>query len=141
MTVTALAFDYGLKSIGVAYGQALTGSGKELPLLSARDGIPDWGKIEQLLQEWKPKRLIVGLPLNMDGSESELCIRVRKFGRRLYGRFSIDVEYMDERLSTFDAKQEAKERRHKGDYRSNPIDSIAARIILESWFIQQNSKV
>jgi len=138
MTTTVLAFDYGLHNIGVAYGQTLTGSGTELPPLSAKDGIPDWNNVQTLLNEWKPKQLIVGLPLNMDGSESELCIRAKKFGRRLHGRFNIDVDYMDERLSTFDAKQEAKLRGHKGDYRNNPIDSIAARLILESWFTQNS---
>jgi putative Holliday junction resolvase len=138
MTITALAFDYGLKNIGVAYGQSLTGQGKELPPLNAKDGTPNWDQMANLLKEWKPEILIVGLPLNMDDSESELCIRARKFGRRLKGRFMLEVELMDERLSTFSAKQEAKERGHKGNYKDNPIDSIAARLILESWLSQQN---
>lgn len=139
MTITALAFDYGLQNIGVAYGQSLTGQGKELTPLNAKDGIPDWDNIASLLTEWKPTLLVVGLPLNMDDSESELCVRARKFSRRLQGRFGIDVELMDERLSTFDAKQEAKARGHKGDYKNNPIDSIAARLILESWFAQSTN--
>lgn len=133
-TTTAIAFDYGLSNIGVAYGQSLTGQGNELTPISAKDGIPNWDEIAQLLSEWKPSVIIVGLPLNMDDSESELCVRARKFGRRLHGRFSIDVVYMDERLSTFDAKQEAKSRGHKGNYKQHPVDSIAARLILESWF-------
>jgi putative holliday junction resolvase len=137
MTTTALAFDYGLQNIGVAYGQALTGQSTELAPLKAKDGIPDWTQIAILLGEWKPSLIVVGLPLNMDGTESELCLRVRKFARRLQGRFTINVELMDERLSTFDAKQEAKKRGHKGNYKDNPIDSIAARLILESWFSHQ----
>lgn len=136
MTITALAFDYGLKNIGVAYGQSLTGQGKELAPLQAKDGIPNWDAVAALLKEWKPTKVVVGLPLNMDDTESELCLRARKFARRLHGRFSVEVELVDERLSTFDAKQEAKSRGHKGDYRNNPIDSIAARLILESWFSQ-----
>lgn len=134
MTITALAFDYGLQNIGVAYGQSLTGQATELAPINAKDGIPRWEDIAALLQEWKPTTVVVGLPLNMDDSESELCVRARKFGRRLHGRFSVDIEFMDERLSTFDAKQEAKARGHKGNYKQNPIDSIAARLILESWF-------
>ncbi|MFT6101687.1 MAG: putative Holliday junction resolvase [Granulosicoccus sp.] len=134
MTITALAFDYGLKNIGAAYGQSITGQANELPPISARDGIPKWEDIETLLNEWKPDVVVVGLPLNMDGSESELSQRARKFARRIHGRFSSKVDFMDERLSTFDAKQEAKSRGHKGDYKQNPIDSIAARLILESWF-------
>jgi putative Holliday junction resolvase len=138
MTTTALAFDYGLQNIGVAYGQSLTGQATELAPLKAKDGIPRWEDIAALLSEWRPAIIIVGLPLNMDDSESELCIRARKFGRRIYGRFSVEVQYMDERLSTFDAKQEAKARGHKGNYKENPIDSIAARLILESWFSSSN---
>jgi putative Holliday junction resolvase len=137
MTITALAFDYGLQNIGVAYGQSLTGQGNELAPLNAKDGIPNWDAVSALLAEWKPSVVIVGLPLNMDDTESELCVRAKKFARRIHGRFNIDVELMDERLSTFDAKQEAKARGHKGNYRKNPIDSIAARLILESWFSQQ----
>lgn len=136
MTITALAFDYGLQNIGVAYGQSLTGNGQELAPLKARDGIPDWQQVEKLLAEWRPKVVVVGMPFNMDDTESELCARAKKFGRRLHGRFGANVEYMDERLSTFDAKQEALERGHKGDYRNQPVDSIAARLILESWFNQ-----
>ncbi len=138
MIQTVLAFDYGTQSIGVAYGQSLTNKAKELPPLKANDGVPDWNTVATLLQEWQPHRLIVGLPLNMDGSESDLCARARKYGRRLHGRFNLPVEWMDERLSTFDAKQEARERGHKGNYQQDPIDSIAARLILEIWF-QQNT--
>jgi putative holliday junction resolvase len=134
MTITALAFDYGLKNIGVAYGQSLTGQATELTPINAKDGIPRWEEIAALLDEWKPTIIVIGLPLNMDDSESELCVRARKFGRRIHGRFAMKIVFMDERLSTFDAKQEAKTRGHKGNYKQNPIDSIAARLILESWF-------
>ncbi|MGS2717913.1 Holliday junction resolvase RuvX [Eionea flava] len=139
MTTTAIAFDYGISNIGVAYGQSLTGQGQELPPINARDGVPHWEDIANLLTEWKPSIIIIGLPLNMDDSESELCTRVKKFGRRLHGRFGVTIAYMDERLSTFDAKQEAKLRGHKGNYKQNPIDSIAARLILESWFATPSS--
>lgn len=141
MIQTALAFDYGTQSIGIAYGQSLTGKAKELPPLKANDGIPNWEDVAKLLKEWQPQILIVGLPLNMDGSESDLCVRARKYGRRLQGRFNLPVEWMDERLSTFDAKQEANERGHRGNYKEDPIDSIAARLILESWFSQQKTKI
>lgn len=128
-----MAFDYGLKNIGVAVGQTVTQTGTELPALSARDGIPQWDQIEKLLNEWQVGTILVGLPLNMDDSESELSKRARKFGNRLHGRFGIDVHWVDERLSTREAKAEAAERGHRGNYGDEPIDSIAARIILESW--------
>lgn len=134
MFQTVLAFDYGLKNIGVAYGQSVTGTATELAPLKARDGIPDWEHIAALLKEWRPQLLLVGLPLNMDDTESELSQRARKFGSRLNGRFGLPVEMFDERLTTRLAKEEARERGHKGDYASLPVDSIAARLLLESWF-------
>lgn len=132
-----MAFDYGLKNIGVAYGQSLTGTANELKPLPARDGVPDWLKVQQLLDEWQPQQLVVGLPLNMDGSESELCPRARKFANRLSGRFNLPVTLHDERLSTREAKEEAWDRGHHGHYAAAPIDSIAARLILEGWLANQ----
>ncbi|SHF79985.1 putative holliday junction resolvase [Microbulbifer donghaiensis] len=131
--ITALAFDFGTRSIGLAFGQSLTGSARELPPLPARDGKPDWDQVQRLVDEWRPHYLLVGLPLNMDGSESEFGARARKFGQRLHGRTGLPVEYVDERLSTRAAKEEAFERGHKGNYARDPVDSIAARIILEDW--------
>ena len=131
--ITALAFDFGTRSIGLAFGQSLTGSARELAPLPAKDGKPEWDRVQQLIDEWKPKVLLVGLPLNMDGSESEFGARARKFGQRLHGRSGLPVEYVDERLSTRAAKEEAASRGHKGNYARDPVDSIAARIILEDW--------
>lgn len=131
---TLLAFDYGLKNIGVAYGQSVTGTARELSPLKARDGVPDWEQVNKLIKEWQPQLLLVGLPLNMDDTESELSQRARKFANRLHGRFALPVEMFDERLTTRMAKEEAWERGHKGDFGSAPVDSIAARLLLESWF-------
>jgi len=131
-----IAFDYGTRNIGVASGQSVTRTAQELPALRAKDGIPDWNELEKLLKEWKPAKVIVGLPLNMDDSEGELAARARKFGNRLKGRFGVDVELVDERLSSFEAKGEVMARGGSRDYRNNPVDSIAARLILESWFNQ-----
>ncbi|WP_237068455.1 Holliday junction resolvase RuvX [Microbulbifer guangxiensis] len=131
--LTALAFDFGTRSIGTAYGQTLTASARELPPLPAKEGQPDWNQVQRLIDEWQPKLLLVGLPLNMDGSESELSQRARKFGNRLHGRTGLPVEFADERLSTRAAKEEAFERGHRGNYARDPVDSIAARIILEDW--------
>lgn len=133
-SLTVLAFDYGLKNIGLAYGQNITGTATELPPLAARDGVPNWEQVAAVLKEWQPQLLLVGLPLNMDDTESELSQRARTFGNRLHGRFSLPVEMFDERLTTRLAKEEARERGHKGDYANLPVDSIAARLLLESWF-------
>lgn len=138
MTIKSLlAFDYGTKNIGVATGQTVTRSANAQAGLKANDGIPDWSQIERLLKEWQPDLVLVGLPLNMDDSESELSARARKFANRLHGRFGVKVELVDERLSSFEAKGEVMERGGSRHYKTNPVDSIAARLILESWFARQ----
>ena len=123
---TALAFDYGTRKIGVAVGQSITGTATALPVLGARDGIPDWEAVGKLIAQWQPAVLVVGLPLNMDGSESELSARARKFANRLHGRFGLVVELEDERLSTRSARPFVG----KG---TQLLDSHAAAIVLESW--------
>jgi putative Holliday junction resolvase len=133
MIKTLLAFDYGTKNIGVATGQTITSSANSLPPLKAKDGVPDWNHIEKLMADWKPDLVLVGLPLNMDDSESELSTRARKFANRIHGRFGVKINMMDERLTTFEAKGEVMRRRGSRDYKNNPVDSIAARLILEGW--------
>jgi putative Holliday junction resolvase len=128
-----LAFDYGLRQIGVAVGNSELGTTQPLTVLRARDGQPDWREVEALLEEWQPQRLIVGDPLNMDGSVSELAQRARRFARRLEGRFRIAAELVDERLSSFAVKQEQREAGHRGDYRARPVDSLAAELILRDY--------
>lgn len=128
-----MAFDFGLRQIGVAVGNCLLLSSQPLAIIRAKDGIPDWSAIEQLIQEWRPDLLIVGDPINMDGSDSPLSERARKFGRRLHGRLGLRVEMVDERLSSFEAKQLSRERGHRGDYKRQPIDSQAAELVLQTW--------
>lgn len=99
-----LGFDYGTKQIGVAVGQMITRQARELCNLKAQDGIPRWEQIEALIKEWQPDALVVGLPLNMDGTPSDMCVRAEKFARRLNGRFNLPVHTHDERLTTFAAK-------------------------------------
>jgi len=134
MINTLLAFDYGTKNIGIAVGQTITSSANSLAPLKAKDGVPNWENIEKIIQEWKPDLVLVGLPLNMDDTESELSARARKFANRIHGRFGVKVELVDERLTSFEAKGEVMSRGGSRDYKNNPIDSIAARLILESWF-------
>lgn len=128
-----IAFDFGTTNIGVAIGQTITGTATVLSALKARNGIPDWKKVKKLLQEWKPELLVVGLPLNMDGTEQYITIKARQFANRLKSRFKIKIKLHDERLSTVDAR--ANLFYHKG-YRAlykNNIDSASAAVILCSW--------
>ncbi len=135
MSRVILAFDYGTNNIGMACSQT-AGSASELPALKARDGIPNWQELQKILEQWQPQLCVVGLPLNMDDSDNPITVRARKFANRLHGRFGIKVELMDERLSTREAKAEAMDRGHRGNFQQAPIDSIAARLILESWLSQ-----
>lgn len=138
---TFLCFDFGVKRFGVACGNSLLKSASELPPIKAKEGIPDWTIIEHLVAEWRPAGFVVGLPLNMDGSESEMSLRAKKFGKRLKGRFNKPVEMMDERLSSFEAKQSVKERSGRYvDFGDHSVDGAAACLILESWFASASNE-
>ena len=78
---TILGFDFGLKRIGVAVGQTVTQSARPLTILNAKQGVPDWLEIKKLILEWGVNALIVGLPLNMDGTEQPITARAREFGQ------------------------------------------------------------
>ena len=131
---TILAFDYGLKSIGVAVGQRLTGTASTLKALKAQDGTPNWQQIEALLKEWQPELVVVGLPLNMDGSEQPFTARVHKFINRLHGRFGVKVIAQDERLTTVDARAELFSQGGFKKLSKDAVDCYSAKLILESWF-------
>lgn len=131
---TVLGFDFGTKSIGVAVGQSITGTATPLNALKAQDGIPNWDNIAQLIKQWQPNLIIVGLPLDVYGQELEsITPRARKFANRLKGRFGIEVVLHDERLTTVAARAELFEH---GGYRAlskGNVDSQSAVIIIESW--------
>ena len=129
-----LGFDFGTRKIGVASGQAITGTGSPLTTLASRDQKPDFQRIEALIREWQPDALIVGLPLNMDGTEQELTLRARKFANRLHGRFGVKVVTQDERLTTTDAKAHLFERRGFRGLKKSAIDATSAALILEGYF-------
>jgi len=128
-----ISFDFGLRNIGVAVGNCRLGTTQPLAVLKARDGQPDWQELINLVSEWQPERLVVGEPLHMDGSDSELSQLATKFARRLHGRLGLPVDMIDERLSSVEAKSISREQGHRGDYRANPVDSLAAELILKSW--------
>ena len=130
---TLLGFDFGTTNIGVAIGQVITRTASALPPIKARDGIPDWNQVATLIEEWRPDAVVVGIPFNMDGSESEMSRRARKFGKRIHGRFNLPFYEADERLTSFEAKEWAGKLGHHGHYKSKPVDGMAAQIILESW--------
>ncbi|MDB2409207.1 Holliday junction resolvase RuvX [Pseudomonadales bacterium] len=146
-----LGFDFGLKQIGLAVGQTLTKTARPLIVIKAKDGKPQWQDIEAQIANWKPDYLVVGLPLNMDGTESDMSVRARKFANRLHGRFGCVVELCDERLSSAEAKSQLAEGREafrhaasaedieqhgqaiNRNNRDGTVDAIAAKLIVESW--------
>ena len=136
-TRTLLGFDFGMKNIGIAVGQEMTRTANPLTAIKARDGIPDWGLIAKLLNEWQPDLLVVGLPLNMDGTEQEMTAAARRFGNRLHGRFNIPVEWQDERLTTYEALDQLGIRSKMDTRQRSDVDQISAQLILQSWLNQQ----
>ena len=123
---TVLAFDFGLKHIGIATGQTITRTASALTTISARDGQPDWQSVRNLVREWRPVRLIVGLPLNMDDTESDMSERARAFAARLEKETGIAVAMADERLTS----------RAVGESQSGGRDqshAAAAALIAETW--------
>ena len=140
--LSAMAFDYGTQKIGVAFGQSLAGSAQAIAVLKANSGVPDWDAVAQLVLEWQPQIFVVGLPYNMDGTESELLPRAIKFGNRLNGRFNLPCYGIDERLSTREAREHMDAQGIKSAHAKKraAIDDIAARIILENWFAEWRTR-
>ena len=131
-----LAFDYGARRIGVAVGQATTGTASPAGVIAVR-GAPDWPALERTVREWSPARLLVGVPYNMDGTETVLTATCRAFATELARRFGLPVDCVDERLTSAAATADLREARRSGvrtrRVRREDIDAHAARLILETW--------
>ena len=122
---TLLCFDFGSRRIGVAVGQTVTGTASPLLTINSLNNKPDWEKIAEVIGDWRPDAIIVGMPLTMHGTPQEMSEAAERFARQLEGRFHVPVFGMDERLSTFEARQRT------GD--DVELDTVAAQAILESW--------
>lgn len=130
---TIIAFDFGTKRIGVAVGQTLTRTATPLPPLSAQNGVPNWQILKSLLKQWQPQALVVGLPLNMDGTEQPITRRARLFIEALRSQTNLPVYEMDERLSSVEARSRLFEEGGYAGLKKSSIDSFAAKLILEHW--------
>lgn len=128
-----LAFDFGEKRHGVALGNELTLTANPLDVIPAKDGIPAWPLLDSLIATWQPDAFLVGLPLNEDASPTPLSQRATKFAKRLFGRYGKSCYGMDERGTTQAAKRLVKKTGHQGNYRLDPVDSLAAAFILQAW--------
>ena len=124
-----LAFDYGTKYIGIAVGQTITKTSSPLMVLNvAQEGKEIWNSISDLLVDWKPDKILVGKPLNMDGTPSDMMKKVDAFFKRLKKISSVPCELVDERLTSFEAKNLVQI-----DSKAGRVDDLAAKIFLDNW--------
>jgi len=135
-----MAFDFGTQRIGIAVGQRITGQATPIAPINARDGIPDWDQLQAIIDEWQPQAFVTGLPLNMDGTPSDLSRRANKFANRLEGRFHKPSFTHDERLTSYEAKGQVIAAGGNRNFGENSVDGIAAQLILESFLNQYNGE-
>ena len=134
-----LAFDFGTQHIGVAVGNLNTRTSQSLTTVSAKNGVPDWTELETLITQWRPVALVVGLPLDRQGEDTEMAARARDFADRLAGLSGLPVDFIDERLSSVEAEELIRsatptgKRIKKGNARTSK-DAVAAQLILQSYF-------
>ena len=134
---TVLAFDFGLKRIGIACGDTLTRHGAARAAAAVHRGVPDWQAIAREVRALAPALLVVGAPYNVDGSEGALLAAARRFAAELERRFALPVQLVDERFSSLEASEALKRRRAsgtRGRIERAAIDSAAAAVILGRWF-------
>ena len=131
---TVLAFDFGIKRIGVAVGESMIGLAHPLAEISSEENEPRFAAIARIVKEWKPQHLVVGLPLAADGTEHELTRRAKRFARQLEGRFSLPVSLVDERYSSVEAEAGLRQSGARRALREKRVDSAAAQVILQQYF-------
>ena len=127
-----VAFDFGTKKIGVAVGQTETFTSSPLQIIYNDHEKTNWNEISILIEEWNPDLILVGKPLNMDGTESDIMKKVDKFLNKLEKVSKVQCEYVDERLTTFEAKEML------GENKVDDVDAHAAKILIDNWFDRSN---
>ena len=137
-----LAFDFGLRRIGVACGDTISRSASPLQPVGSGPKGPEWDKIAALMRDWQPNLAVVGLPYNVDGSESAMAGAARTFATELALRHAIEVQMVDERYSSQEAGARLKSARQSGLRKRKvgkaDVDAAAACVILERWFTEKN---
>lgn len=133
----ALGFDYGKRRVGIAVGSSVTGKARPLTTLEHHDGVPDWSALDQIIDEWQPVSLVIGLPLQADGQSQKMTRRAVNFAQEARGRYKRPVHTVDERYTTIEAVRRLKSARASGSRgrrtARGDIDAMAAQTILESW--------
>lgn len=131
---TVLAFDFGTKRIGVAVGEMMLKTARPLTTIAGEANAARFEAIGRLIDEWQPVRLVVGLPLALDGSEHEMTARSRRFANQLHGRYHLPVDFADERLSSATAEERLRARGVSAGRNKEAVDAEAAAVILQSYF-------
>lgn len=133
----ALVFDFGTHKIGVASANRLSGTVTPLATVPASNGVPEWREIAALIRDWEPQVLVVGIPHNVDGSESVMTLRTREFQRWLSARSGLPIEEIDERFTSAEAEGVLRDQRRAGTrsrrVRPEDVDRMAARLMAETW--------
>lgn len=136
-----VAFDYGLRRIGVACGDTVSRSASALKTVPAEARGPRWESIASMLHEWQPDLAVVGLPYNVDGTDNDMTIAARGFAAELTRRFGLEVVMVDERYSSLEAGARLQTARESGLRRrrvaKSDVDAAAACVILERWFTEK----
>jgi putative holliday junction resolvase len=136
-----LAFDFGLRRIGVACGDTVSRSASALAAVPAESGEPRWPAIAALMRDWQPDMAVVGLPYNVDGSDSKMTTSARSFAQELARRYALEVALVDERYSSLEAEARLKSERESGMRRRRvakaDVDAAAACVILERWLSEK----
>ncbi|XBC40718.1 MAG: Holliday junction resolvase RuvX [Buchnera aphidicola (Nurudea yanoniella)] len=130
-----IAFDFGIKNIGVAVGQNITKTAQILPSIKMKNKKIAFKILKKLFLDWKPHFIIMGLPLNMDGTPQKITKQTKNFSREIFLHFKIPIYFHDERLTTIEAKSRLFENNGFKSLKKEIVDSTSAVIILESWFI------
>lgn len=133
-----MAFDFGLKSIGIAVGQKVTQTATPLCAIKAVAGEPNWGELQKIVSEWQPDAFVVGIPIDMEGKDLFVTEPARQFAKKLHGHFKLPLYEAEERLTTKEARANLfEEKGFKGLSKAN-VDAMSAQIILESWMREEN---
>lgn len=133
-STTVLAFDFGTKRIGVAVGDFETRLAHPLTVIAVAENRARFAAIEQLIAEWRPALLVVGLPVHADGTEHPVGRLARRFAQRLQGRFGARTELVDERLTSHEAEGLLRAAGARGARLKAGLDPVAAQRILEAFF-------
>ncbi|RVU85859.1 Holliday junction resolvase RuvX [Leucothrix sargassi] len=138
---TVLVFDFGLKRTGVAVGNTIVGTASTVETLQSVNGKPNWDGISRLIKQWSPAKIVVGMPMQLDGTDTPLTDPINKFCNQLNGRYNLPVEQANEQFTSIEAGRRLKEVRQAGRKKKvskEDVDQLSAVIIFENWFQSQS---